>query len=187
MTTTSVSLLERLRRPDDQEAWSRFVHLYTPLLHTWARQIGLQEQDANDMIQEVLVSLVRKLPEFAYDPSRSFRGWLRTVLRNKWRDRCQPLAVGSGDGAPRDAELAGPDPTDAIEEAEYRRYLVGRGLQLIQSEFQPMTWQACWEFVALDRPAAEVARDLGISVNAVYHAKSRVLCRLRCELQGLLD
>ena len=74
-----------------------------------------------------------------------------------------------------------------IEEEEYRRYLVRRALGLMQAEFEPATWKACWEFVVHDRPAAEVAAELGLSVNAVYLAKSRVLRRLRAELRGLLD
>ena len=74
-----------------------------------------------------------------------------------------------------------------LEEAEYRQHLVARAVELMQAEFEPATWQACWMLTALDRPAAEVADKLGVSVNAVYLAKSRVLARLRRELEGLLD
>ncbi|HEV3262134.1 MAG TPA: sigma-70 family RNA polymerase sigma factor, partial [Gemmataceae bacterium] len=80
MPTTSASLLERLRQPGDQAAWSRFVQLYTPLLYSWARQVRLQHQDAADLVQEVFAVLIRKWPEFSYDPQKSFRSWLRTVM-----------------------------------------------------------------------------------------------------------
>ena len=85
------------------------------------------------------------------------------------------------------ADLADPDPAEAFWEAEYRQHLVGRALTLMQAEFQPATWKACWETVVAGRPAAEVAAELGIGVGAVYMAKSRVLSRLRHELAGLLD
>src|SRR5262245_666931 len=84
---TPASLLERLKQPADQNAWARFVELYTPLLYYWARRAGLQEADAADLVQEVLGLLFQKLPEFAYDPGRSFRNWLRTVTLNKLRER----------------------------------------------------------------------------------------------------
>lgn len=80
-----------------------------------------------------------------------------------------------------------PDPLTELAEAEYRCHLVHRALELMQAEFQTVTWKACWECVVRDRTAAEVAAELGITVNAVYLAKSRVLRRLREELQGLLD
>ena len=81
--TTPVSLLERVRQPGEQEAWARFVDLYTPMLHGWARRLGLQEPDAADLIQEVFVVLLQKLPGFTCDRERSFRGWLWTIVRNK--------------------------------------------------------------------------------------------------------
>src|SRR5438876_4447688 len=87
MHSTPVSLLERLRRPAEPEAWGRFVHLYTPLLYYWSRRAGLQPSDAADLVQDVLTTLVQKLPEFRYDEHKSFRAWLRTVTLNKWRDR----------------------------------------------------------------------------------------------------
>src|SRR4051794_39668704 len=93
MVQTPVSLLDRLRQPGAQEAWTRFVQLYTPLLYSWARQAGLQEHDAGDLVQDLFVLLMRKLPEFRYDPAKSFRAWLRTVLLNLWRDRCQRRAA----------------------------------------------------------------------------------------------
>jgi RNA polymerase sigma-70 factor, ECF subfamily len=187
MHTTSASLLDRLRQPGEEDAWTRFVKLYSPLLYTWAHRLGLQDPDAADLVQDVFATLVQKLPEFQYSRQSSFRSWLRTVTLNKWRDRgrrrvCAVLA-------PDDVaftEFAAAE-TEAFGEAEYRRHLVTRALQLMQSEFSPLTWKACWEHVVAGRPAADVAAELGISVGSAYVAKSRVLCRLRQELQGLVD
>jgi RNA polymerase sigma-70 factor (ECF subfamily) len=85
--STSETLLQRLRQPNQAAAWERFVGLYTPLLLYWARRSGLQAQDADDFVQEVLVLLLQKLPEFHYDQHKSFRSWLRTLALNRWRDR----------------------------------------------------------------------------------------------------
>jgi RNA polymerase sigma-70 factor (ECF subfamily) len=186
--TTSASLLERLQLSADQAAWSRFVDLYTPLIYSWARQLGLQEADSADLVQEVFALLVEKMPSFVYDRRRSFRAWLRTVTLNKYRDRCRRRAA-------RPAELTGQPPPEVPDqavwpsagEAEDTQRLVARALELMQAEFAPTTWKACWEFVVAGRPAAEVAAQLGISENAVHLAKGRVLRRLRRELQGLLD
>jgi RNA polymerase sigma-70 factor (ECF subfamily) len=184
MHTTPVSLLQRLRQSPTAEAWELFVRLYTPLLFYWARHTGLQEHDAADLVQDVLVVLVQKLPEFQYQPGKSFRGWMRTVLLNKWRDRRANAAPQPLDS---DIQPAAADGATLLEEEEYRRYLVGRALRLMQSDFEAATWKACWETVVCDRPATAVATELGITVNAVYLAKSRVLGRLRRDLDGLLD
>jgi DNA-directed RNA polymerase specialized sigma24 family protein len=102
MPATSASLLDRLRRPGEDAAWARFVDLYTPLLYHWARRTGLAQAQAADLVQDVLVVLVRKLPEFTYDRTRSFRSWLRTVTLNKWREDLRPERPGG----PRRAPLA---------------------------------------------------------------------------------
>jgi RNA polymerase sigma-70 factor (ECF subfamily) len=86
MDTTPASLLERLRQPGERHAWDRFVDLYTPLIYSWACRMGLQAEDAADLVQEVFIVLLHKMAEFHYDPQRSFRAWLRTVVVNKWHD-----------------------------------------------------------------------------------------------------
>jgi RNA polymerase sigma-70 factor (ECF subfamily) len=185
MHTTHVSLLERLRDPMGG-AWEQFVQLYAPLLYAWAARTGLQEADAADLVQEVLVLLLDKLPEFQYDGTKSFRGWLHTVMLNKLRERVRrPALPLARDGLADD--LAGPDGLDAFSEAEYREHLVGQALHLMQAEFQPVTWQACWEHLANGRPAAEVGAELGLSAGAVRAATFRVVTRLRQRLARLLD
>lgn len=186
MNTTSASLLQRLRQPGQSEAWARFVDLYTPLLVYWARRLGLTPEDAHDFVQDVFTTLVEKLPDFTYDRVKSFRGWLRTVALNKWRDHKRRKALPRAAGPVPLAELAGPD-EEAFWEQEFQQHLTRRALEIMQAEFKPTTWKACWEFVVSGRPAAEVAQELDISENAVYLAKCKVLRRLRQELAGLLD
>jgi RNA polymerase sigma-70 factor (ECF subfamily) len=187
MNTTSVSLLRRLRQPSDQEAWRRFVHLYTPLLYYWARSVHLPEADAADLVQEVLLVLIEKMPSFGYDAQRSFRGWLRTVALNKWRERCRRFSNGPQPSDMPLSDIAISDQIDVFAEREYCQWLVRQALEIMQDDFEPTTWKACWETTVSGRRAAEVAAELGISVDVVYSAKSRVLRRLREELDGLLD
>ena len=186
MIDTSTSLLIRLRSGDESQAWSRFVSLYTPVLFYWVRRQGVPASDAADLVQEVLTVLVAKLPTFQYDRNRSFGVWLRTITTNKCRDffrrrKTRPSAASEF----VDGET--PDHAVQFSEAEYQRGLARRALEVMQNEFEPTTWRACWESVVAGKAAAEVALELGISVNAVYVAKSRVLRRLREELEGLWE
>jgi RNA polymerase sigma-70 factor (ECF subfamily) len=188
MTTTSISLLERLRRPENQPAWREFVQLYTPLIYDWACGTGVTPADAEDLVQDVMAILVQRLPEFEYDPGRSFRGWLRTITINRRRDFFRRRGVRPHPTADGRIEAESPGGAcDMLAEDEYRRYLVSRALEIMQNEFEPTTWKAYWECVVHEQSPAKVAADLGMTVNAVYVAKSRVLRRLRSELEGLLD
>jgi RNA polymerase sigma-70 factor (ECF subfamily) len=184
---TSASLLARLRGPTNPAAWARFVDLYTPLLHYWARRTGLQEADAADLVQEVLVLLFRKLPQFTYDRRKSFRGWLHTVLIHKLGEirRRRAPAVAGGDAEL--SNLAESDVPAEIEEAVYRRHLVHQALRKLQGEFPTNQWKAFDKYVVNGNSAEAVAKELGVCVGTVYAAKSRVLSRLRRELDGLLD
>jgi RNA polymerase sigma-70 factor, ECF subfamily len=186
--STPASLLERVCRQGDPEAWGRFVKLYTPLIFYWARRCGLQQEDAADLTQDVFANLVEKLPEFTYDRRQNFRSWLRTVTLNLWRDRAKRVATRPLPGdADRLEELPAPDQIPAQEEAEYRQQIVSRALALLKGDFQAATWQAFWEHGVLGRPADDVARDMQMSLAAVYGARFRVLNRLRQELDGLLE
>jgi RNA polymerase sigma-70 factor, ECF subfamily len=188
MQTTPVSLLKRLREANQPEDWKRFVELYTPVLYYWATRLGLQQADAADLVQDVLVICCQKLPEFTYDRQKSFRGWLRTVLVNKHREmlRRRRETTLPPDAAPLE-DLAAPAGDDPLGDKEYQQLLVSRALQLMQKDFRPTTWRACWETTVGDKSPAEVADELGISLRAVYLARIRVLQRLRQELEGLLE
>jgi RNA polymerase sigma-70 factor (ECF subfamily) len=138
-----------------------------------------------DLSQEVFTLLLHKLPEFRYDRNGSFRGWLRTVTRNKLRELCRRRNLAP-DKQQMLAEVATTDPAQDLWEEEHNRYLATRALKLMQADFDPATWRACWETAVEGRSAAEVARQLGQTAGAVYAAKARVLRRLRQELQDLL-
>jgi RNA polymerase sigma-70 factor (ECF subfamily) len=187
MVTTPASLLDQMRRPNAQAAWEHFARLYTPILFSWARRLGLQDQDAADLIQNVFAVLVQKLPTFHYEPGKSFRAWLRTVTLNKFRDMRRHSARQRECGDALLAQQPAGAGEDLFAEREYREQVVGRALQLMRKDFQPSTWKAFWEHGACGRPAAEVAADLGLTTGAVYSATCRVLDRLRKELKGLLD
>jgi RNA polymerase sigma-70 factor (ECF subfamily) len=189
MTKTPTSLLERLREPFEPKAWERFVSLYTPLIFTWGRQVGLQEQDAADLVQDVFVKLVQVLPTFIYDSHKGgFRRWLRTVTLNTWRDhrkRRSDRPLPGNEAAL--TQVAAPNEREAFWETEFRLHLVNRAMALMQADFQPSTWKAFWEQVVVGRPAKEVAAELKMSTGAAYAAKFRVVDRLRQDLAGMLQ
>lgn len=185
MDTTPPTLLERLRHPTDQEAWHSFVKLYTPLLLQWARQQGLGGTDAADLVQDVFLVLVQKMPEFQYDRTKRFRSWLYTILINKWRDYQRRRRALPGAAVDLN-NIAGPV-GEFLDEAQYRQQLLAGAVELVKGDFHVLTWTAFFEHAVRGKAGPQVARELGLSLSAVYSAKFRVLQRLRHELRGLLD
>lgn len=183
MDHTPATLLHRLCDKPNPGDWEHFVRLFTPLLRRWASRFDLDGIEAEDLLQEVFVLLIRELPDFRYDPTRSFRAWLWTVFRHSalaWRKR--QWKAGSG----LELEIAlSPDQITEATEAEYQRYLLDRIIQIIQSDFPEITWQIFQQVAIAGRSGQDVAADFGVSVNAVYLARSRVLARLREEMAGL--
>lgn len=186
MDTTPVTLLERLRTGDCEDAWPELVALVTPLLLAWGRWLHLRHDEAADLAQDVLTVLVERLRTFEYDSEQSFRAWLKTIALNKWRERRRRPTMRSLDAEGRLDKLAAPD-AEAAWESEYRFQLILRAFEAIRGDFQPHTWQACWELVVRGRRPSEVSAELGLSPAALYTAKSRVLQRLRKELEGMLE
>jgi RNA polymerase sigma-70 factor (ECF subfamily) len=186
--TTSQTLLERLRQAADEVDWERFLNHYSPLRVHWARRLGLAGPDVEDPVREVFALLVRKLRDFHYQRDRRFRAWLWTVTLNKHRERRRrgALAVQPATTSMLD-DLPGPEQVLEPDEAEYRQYMVPKALQLSEADVQPSTWRAFREYVMAGHPAADVAAELQLSLDGVYAAKSRVLRRLREDLEGLLD
>ncbi len=187
--STSHTLLDRVRLREP-EAWQRFVHLYGPTIYGWAERTSLQAHDAADVTQEVFQSVALHIDRFRRDrPGDTFRGWLRTITLNKVRDlfRNRPnYAVGTAEVDDRLARLtAGDDSDSSLPESTGQ--LAHRALQLIQTDFEPTTWQAFLLCTVSGRTVAETAAELGLTAAAVYKAKSRVTIRLRRELDGLLD
>ncbi len=186
MNTTSESLLIRLRSPDDQQAWAKFVEIYTPLIFYWARRTGLQQNDAADLVQEVFAQLVQKLPEFRYQKHKSFRGWLRRVTVNKRAEQLRRKTLTVVDESPSQFVDISSQNAEQFWEHEYKQQLVQRYLQLMEPDFDPKTWKALRDYL-LGAPAAKAAQAYGVSIWTVYSAKSRVLSRLRTEIGDFLD
>ncbi len=186
MDTTPVSILEKLRQPEDDRAWEQFVQIYTPLLYFWTRQLGLRSHDAAELVQDVFLLLVEKLPEFQYDPAKSFRAWLRTILVNKWKNYSRAKGKLTVDKGVSPDEVAIEPSTPEFEAEEYRQYVVNRAMELLRAEFPEMSWKICWELIVAGKSPAEVMREFQVTANTVYLAKSRVLRRLRHMLAGLL-
>src|SRR5262245_56288772 len=189
MTQTSYSLLEQLRQGGDDAAWERLVGLYTPLIRRWLRRHLPQPDDVDELTQQVFHVVVEKMPAFAHaGRAGSFRAWLRGICVNRvrmfWRER----RPGWGpDPEPVLRQLE--DPHSDLSrrwDREHDEHVVRALLEQIEGEFEPATMRA-FRLVFLGGCAPEaVAAEVGISVNAVYIAKSHVLRRLREEAAGLV-
>jgi RNA polymerase sigma factor (sigma-70 family) len=181
---TRPSLLLRVRDAADAAAWEQFVEIYTPLIFGFCRSRGLQEADAADVAQEVMRAVSRSIGRFDYNPEQgTFRSWLFTVTRNKFnnfieRRRNHPPAAGGT--AVQELLEAQPCPEhDDNWDHEYHQRLFDWACDRIRPEFQENTWQAFWRTAVGEESGEEVAKALGLSVGAVYIAKSRVRMRLR--------
>lgn len=191
--STSRSLLVQLR--DDQPAaWERLTSLYAPLVYHWCRRMGLPEQDMPDIFQQVFQSVALHIGRFQKDqPRDTFRGWLRVITRNKVRDHFrrnarQPQAAGGTDAQIYFSQLADPlvetedaGEPDADDAAEIHQLLHG-AMQLIREHVHPQTWQAFWKVVVEGKTPQEAGDELAMKPGTVRVAKSRVLSRLRAEL-----
>lgn len=189
---TRISLLARIRDPGDGRAWQEFVTIYAPLLHAYAMKHGLQDADAADMTQETLRLVLRAAPEFVYQPMKgTFRGWLLTVARNvlrKFANRQAMSVRGTGDSEIKRAIEETPThdvDDDALWDHEYRSRMLHVAAERIESEFRTATWQAFWRTAVLNEPCDDVARSLGMTIGAVYIARSRVMTRIRREIEFL--
>jgi RNA polymerase sigma-70 factor, ECF subfamily len=194
MGDTSVSLLERLCLQPDEQSWKRFVDLYVPLIRGWLCRYSVNKDDAEDVAQEVMTVVVRELGHFQHNKQRgAFRSWLRTVtvnqLRALWRtQRGREAAAGNSDIERMLDQLA--DPSSSLSQLwdqQHDQHVARQLMELIQPHFEPTTWQAFRRVALEGKKAATVAQELGLSVNAVLLAKSRVLSRLRQELRGLTE
>jgi RNA polymerase sigma-70 factor (ECF subfamily) len=188
---TRASLLVQIRDGANEGAWREFTNLYGPVIYGFARKRGLQDADAADLMQDVLRSISSAIDRLDYDRSRgTFRGWLFTITRNKVYNflaarRIRPQ--GSGDSATNRmlAEQPDSDEGSAAWEVEYQRRIAAMAMEHIKSEFQPNTWQAFRLTAVEGRPVAEVAKQVGLSAGAIYVAKSRVLARLKEEVEQM--
>lgn len=191
---TRYSLILKLRDPAEAGAWREFVSLYQPLVYRLARRQGLQDADAHDLCQEVFRAVARAVGTWEADPARgSFRGWLARISRNlliNFLTRRPHRLRGSGSTSMQELLESRPadDPSAAaVFEAEYRRRVFRWAADEIRGEFTPSTWRAFWLTAVEDRRPADAAAELGISVGAVYVARSRVLARLRARIDQMGD
>jgi RNA polymerase sigma factor (sigma-70 family) len=190
--TTRPSLLLRLRDPGDDRAWVEFVDLYAPLIRRVALRGGLQDADAADLEQEVFRTVAGAINRYDPDPARgSFRGWLlriaRNLLLNLLAARRRHPPVGGGTDMVALLEAL-PDPAaddSTVFEAEYRRRTFEWAADQVRDDFRPATWQAFWRTAVDGHEPSTVAADVGLSVGAVYVARSRVLARIRAKVEEI--
>jgi len=193
MNTTSESLLFRLQQHGDAEhmsvdesAWETFVELYTPLMFYWARKVGLNQADAADLVQEVLSIVFRRLPDLKYDRQGSFRGWLRTVTLNKFREQRRkktlPLATSSESLM---AQLASVPQAESTWDIDYGRMLLKQAMAQMECDFEPATWQALKAVMSQTSTVDQAAKKFDVSPWTIYSARSRMMRRLREQLDGM--
>jgi RNA polymerase sigma-70 factor (ECF subfamily) len=189
LRTGSVLLL-LLDNPTDADRWNAFVDRYAPKIYGWCRQWRLQEADAQDVTQEVLAQLVRKLRTFTYDPHKgTFRGWLKTLTHHAWCDYLEERrrAGGGPEGLARlDTLEARQDLLGALAEV-FDLELLAEAQARVQLQVSPRDWKIFQELAVAGRPGPAVARELGMTVTAVLMARSRVQKRLRQEIRRLED
>lgn len=184
-SSTSLSLMDGLRG-NRAGSWERFVEFYGPLFDFWFHRSRVPESDWNDLRQEMLIAVHRGLPTFIHSPGRgSFRGWLRVIAKHMLIDRGRrqsPVII--------DPVALMQQADQAVSEHEVReehRILYQQALDLIRTDFEAPTWRAFWLTAVEGKSAAQAATELGLTLNAVYLAKSRVLRRLREEFADFLD
>lgn len=184
MLTTPASLLYRLRNKEELEAWPRFVDLYLPLLYRWANQLGHQDADADDLIQDVFVILWQKLPEFSYDADQSFHAWFKTVFLNRFRSRIRqklPITLGSR------VEHRNIPTIEPTFDATDLHFLIRHTFRIIEAEFSPLHRDVFQQYVLENGDPNTIAKRFNISPGTVYGIKCKVLSRLRQALKDFKD
>ncbi|HEY7426955.1 MAG TPA: sigma-70 family RNA polymerase sigma factor [Gemmataceae bacterium] len=188
---TRITLLGRLRRdPANQAIWSEFVDHYGPKIYAWCSKWGLQEADAQDVTQNVLLKLADKMRTFTYDPSRSFRAWLKTLTHHAWSDYLesrQRPGQGSGDSRVADMLHSVEAREDLLQhlEAEFDRELLEEAMARVRLRIAPRTWEA-FRLTALEGlSGAEAAERIPMQVAQVFVAKRRVQKMLSAEVAKL--
>jgi RNA polymerase sigma-70 factor (ECF subfamily) len=188
---TRPSLLLRIRDPQDAEAWQTFVEMYTPLIYGYCRHHGLQEADAADVTQEVLVKVAGAIGTFEYRPERGrFRDWLGTVTRGELVRFVKKMGRGrgaGGDSAGGELDRLESPEQDPVWIDRFHAHVLQTALERIRPQFEDQTWRA-FELAWLeDCNALDAARELNQPIEMVYVAKSRVLKRLREEVLALAE
>jgi RNA polymerase sigma-70 factor (ECF subfamily) len=190
---TSVSLLERLAGAPTDADWRRLLDLYQPLLRAWMARAGVAVSDVEDLVQDVLLVVFREVAGFERRGQGAFRAWLRTILAHRVRDyfrgqKYRPTATGDSDFLRRLGELESPESAlSKLWDREHDEHVAAALMRRVQGDFAPATWQAFRRHALEGEPAERAAEALGLSLNSVLLAKSRVLKRLRQELAGFVE
>jgi RNA polymerase sigma-70 factor (ECF subfamily) len=193
MNETRQSLLLRAQT-GEKDAWKDLTDLYRPLIIGWLNRQGVPAVDLEDLSQDVLLSVVKHLPAFEHSGHRgAFRSWLRTIVCSRttdyWRTSGSSTPASGGSGAMAALQQIADPESDLNRQwdEEHDRYVLGCLLDLVEEEFEPATSRAFRRLALEGASGAVVAEELGMSVAAVYMAKSRVLQRIRQEAEGLID
>ena len=189
---TPLSLLERAR-VNDQQAWTRLVALYRPLVLFWCRQVNCPAAEVEDIAQNVFAAAAASLSGFRRDrPGDTFRGWLRGITRNQVllyfrRNKGRPQPEGGSDALQRLLDLPDAPTSSPEDEAAEVSQLYRRAVEQVRSEFHERTWQMFWWTVIEGRSPTALAAELSVTAAAVRQAKSRVLRRLKQEMGELIE
>jgi RNA polymerase sigma factor (sigma-70 family) len=183
---TRRSLLLRIRDRDDARAWEEFVEIYEPLLYRLVRTKGLQHADAQELTQEALLTVASAIERWNPDRDKgSFRGWLFCIARNmtiNFLTRRRPDQQGVGGTDFRRALERQPDPASELTtvfEHEYERQLFDWAARQVRGEFHESTWQAFWRTAVEGEAIPDTAAALGLSLGAVYMARTRAMARIK--------
>jgi RNA polymerase sigma-70 factor (ECF subfamily) len=187
---TSATLLARLRQvPADQAAWVQFTERYGRKIYAWCRRWNLQRADAEDLTQDVLLKLAEKMQTFDYDPTKSFRGWLKTIARHAWSDSWSGRNAAVAAGGSQALELlqtveAREDLVRRLEE-DFDHELLDEAMARVRMRVRPRTWEAFARTALQGQSGAEAAQGLGMKVATVFVARSKVQKMLQEEMQKL--
>lgn len=192
MLTTRHSLVLRIREMDDHSAWAQFIDVYGPFVYRFARRRGLQDADAADLTQTVLIEVARCIERFDYQPkSGRFRNWLMVIARSKLSDLMgkQARSIATGDSANIRVLAQQPSLVSMEEDwlRQYQEHMFHLAADRVRHEVEDATWQAFWKTAVENRSPGEVATELGLKVGTVYVAKSRVLNRIRDRIAEVDD
>jgi len=191
LDATRHSLLTRLKNADDQQGWQRFFDTYAGVIHALAVRSGLNAAEADDALQETLLSVAREMPGFRYDPAKgSFKSWLFQISRRRIADQFRRRARQRRDGDDADDFIQNaPDPNteglDRLWEEEWRQNQLHLAIERVKQKVAARQWQM-FDLVALqNRPMQAVCELLGVNRAQVYMARMRVGRLLKAEVQAL--
>jgi RNA polymerase sigma-70 factor (ECF subfamily) len=188
---TRESLLAQLRSPENREAWDQFVLTYRPVVYRLARRRGLQDADAQDLSQRVLMAVASAIGKWEKSSeSVCFRHWLRRVARNAIINVLarQPHDRAAGGTSANDLLMEQPNvnpQTETLIETEYRRELYLRAASIVRCDVESHTWRAFEMTVIEDRSIEQAAMELKKPVGTIYAARSRIMRRLRDAVREL--